>query len=149
MVLVPIWMGVTLFRTIGVVVARTVTPDTASWVGSNERWSVALLTDFWVWFAAIWALQMLWLRLRHELEERDSLLRSEKQSRSHPLVAAMFLALPFSSLPAFSIAKLLRHGSFPGVGLFVLSVALTLAFFTVVVCGLFVLAIRIWPPPML
>jgi hypothetical protein len=96
-VLVPISWSLAQLGTPGFLLAHKVFEAEPPSLGHlNTDIEVAAAVDFAIWFAALWGAQDLWLRLREELEERDSAVRSNRPRDPAILVGSTLVALPSS-----------------------------------------------------
>ena len=147
-VLVPIYWLTAQFLTPGAVIANRIVasqPERGGLEDVSEGINIALLVDFAVWFAALWAGLNLWTEFTRELQEQGAgkrWINPLRQTRS--VVEAALCALPLSFYLVV-VARISKGAKIPSRIWFLSTISLSLTLCTAGICGLFVIAVRFWP----
>ena len=141
--LVPVGWGVARFWSLGCLLGSFFSdPNSGQWIQS-EVFDAAAIADFALWFAFVWGAQGLWIQFRQSVRARGTEAHWINPLR-HAAVSAILFSLQLSYYVVFGLALLSKvKGLHTETWLWATVVSLVIC--TFLICGLFLLAVKLWP----
>lgn len=141
--LVPVGWGLTRFSTLGCLFGSLFAdPNSGHWIQS-EILEAAAIADFALWFAFVWGARGLWVQFRQSVKARGTTTHWINPLR-HAAAPAILCSLQLSFYVVFGLVLLLNlKGLFANTWVWATMASLVAC--TLLICGLFLVAVKLWP----